>query len=135
MISLLDYVGTGSRVGRKNIIWTKVIFFFSNAGEGFFSQLSPDRIIFSGYISSLPGVEALKLDIRLLNDRLCDVTFGAETTRNAPYFTEDNTFVVDIPRGYTIRMSRYNVEETDLNLYTFGSIEPPVYGTYHFQPV
>jgi len=75
MANLLDYVGTNSRVGGKNNIWRSFIFFYQ-VGEGTFSDLSPNRISFSGVLSTPFITENFNLQVELLSNTQCNVRFG-----------------------------------------------------------
>ncbi|MCX8129728.1 MAG: hypothetical protein N3I35_06475 [Clostridia bacterium] len=134
MANLLDYVGADSRVGQKNNIWALFLFFFYNAGEGTFSELSPSRITFSGNTTSLGRTEPFNLQVELLSNTRCNVIFQG-AARNIPYRIQDNTFYADLSTDALFIMSRYNNSETFVSVSVLTGDGGATSTTYHIQPV
>lgn len=134
MASLLDYVGTDSRVGRRNNIWTSNHLFFMNTGEGIYSELSPDRVTFSGNTTFMGITERIYLQVELLSNTKCNVIFKS-TSRNIPYQTQNNIFVASLYSNVFLSMSRYNTIETQVRVTVYSEAGEVTDTTYHIQLV
>lgn len=134
MISLLDYVGTESRVGKKNNIWSEFIFWF-NSGEGSFTELSPNKISFSGSSTFLLKTTSFILQVELLSETRCNVRFLGDSFNSVPYSLDGDIFVANLPEFITLFITRYNRVETEIT----RTIVPPggqyLSATWHIQPV
>lgn len=134
MASVLDFVGTDSRVGKSNNIWTSYYLFFMNAGEGAYIELSPDRVTFSGSTTFMGITEKIYVQVELLSNTRCNVIFKG-ASRNIPYRIQNNIFEARLSTDVLFSMSRYNTAETRIKLTVYSKDGEAAYITYHIQQI
>lgn len=125
MADLRDYVGTGSRVGRRLNIWQNAplpygTYAFSIVGNGSFTELTSNRVNFTGPASLFGRDYTFVFRVVLLSDTRCNVTWNGTDFNNIPYQIINNQFEAERAIGYFSRqvfqMSRYNQTETRISV-------------------